>query len=50
MYPLISGSENPLTVEGDTKGLPVTGRERAVWITNLLSLLSLFFLPRAVPL
>lgn len=50
MYPLISDSENPLTLGGDTKGLLMTGRERAVWIANLFSLFSLFFLHADVPL
>lgn len=45
MYPLIFDSENPLTLGGDTKGILLTDRERAVWIANLFSLLpsSFFF-------
>ena len=50
MYPLIFNSENPLTLGGDTKDLLVTGRERAVWVANLFSLLSLFSLRADVPL
>lgn len=50
MYPLIFDSKKPSSLGGDTKGLLLTGRERAVWIANLFSLLGLFFLHADVPL
>lgn len=50
MYPLIFDSKKPSTLGGDTKGLLLTGRERAVWIANLFSLLGLFFLHADAPL